>query len=556
MVSKKILITGIAIILLVSSSIILITRNTNTPKNIDCRVGDFDVFSTCTQPCGGGTMTRNRAVLVFPTGLGRACPPLTETVECNTQVCPVDCQVSEFGEFSPCTRECDGGTRTRTRTILVPPAGTGAVCPHLTETVECNTQLCPPVDCQVSDFGEFSPCTRPCGGGTKTRNKTILVPPAGAGAACPRLTETVECNTQVCPVDCRVSDFSEFSPCTRECDGGTRIRTRTILAPPVGAGAVCPHLTETVECNTQLCPPVDCKVSEFRDASACTVPCGGGTKTRTRDILVPAAGLGRACPPVAELTETVACNTQPCPVDCQVGDYGEFSPCTRPCGGGTKTKNRTILVYPIGAGAPCPRLTETVECNTQVCPVDCQYTTTISDCTPCGSRGGTKLVTNNITRQAEGAGLPCPPPTQILSCQVDCPPMVFIRTTLVSATYPGGVESLIGTSTRQGKITKLQITAPFAAGTNCFFFGLVLDRIGQQLPVGLSMIRDNLNFIFFPSQNEGIILTNTNGSLDMTFVYEQPLEVSVGDVFSIYMYGNGPGCSGRIQNPTLTVTFE
>jgi hypothetical protein len=133
--------------------------------------------------------------------------------------------------------------------------------------------------------------------------------------------------------------------------------------------------------------------------------------------------------------------------------------------------------------------------------------------------------------------------------------MVLRNSILVSATYPQQVEAILGTSTRQGLITKLQITAPVAAGTSCFLFGLVLDRIGIQLPVGLSMTRDNLNFIFIPEQNEGIIITNTSGSLDMTFVYERPLEVSVGDVFSIYMYGNGPGCNGRLQSPTLTVTF-
>ena len=141
MVSKKILITGIAIILLVSSSIILITRN-YTPKNIDCRVGDFDVFSTCTQPCGGGTKTRTRTVVVSPSGEGAACPSLEETVECNTQVCTVDCKVGEFTEFSPCSRECGGGFKTRTREVLEPPTGEGAACLHLSETVGCGTDEC------------------------------------------------------------------------------------------------------------------------------------------------------------------------------------------------------------------------------------------------------------------------------------------------------------------------------------------------------------------------------------------------------------------------------
>ena len=199
MVSKKILIAGIAIILLVSS-IILIRINTNTTKNIgvdvDCRVGEFGEFSSCTRPCGGGFQTKNRTILVPPAGTGDACPSLTEVAECNTQVCPVDCQVGDFGEFSTCTRPCGGGFQTRNRTILVPPAGTGAACPPLTQTAACNTQPCP-VDCELSGYGEFSPCSRQCGG-TKTRNRSVVVPPVGGGAACLELTETVECSTEDC----------------------------------------------------------------------------------------------------------------------------------------------------------------------------------------------------------------------------------------------------------------------------------------------------------------------------------------------------------------------
>ena len=276
----------------------------------------------------------------------------------------INCQVGNFSEFSPCSRECGGGTRTRSRTV-VPPVGTGAACPHLTETVECNTQACP-VNCQVSEYGEFSRCSRECGGGTRTRSRTVVVPPAGTGAACPNLTETEDCNTQVCSVNCQVSEYGEFSRCTRECGGGTRTRSRTVVVPPAGTGAACPNLTETEDCNTQVCP-VNCQVSEYGEFSPCTRPCGGGTMTKTRTVEVHPTGTGAACP---NLTVTVDCNTQACPsaVNCQVSEYGEFSPCTRECGGGTRTRTRTVVVSPVGTGAACPRLTETEDCNTQRCP--------------------------------------------------------------------------------------------------------------------------------------------------------------------------------------------
>ena len=182
MESKKILIAVIIFILV--SSIVLIRRN----KHIDCRYDDFDIFST------------------------------------DTTHCPVDCRVGEFGEFSRCTRECGGGTKTRIRTVVVPPVGGGAACPplaELTETVECNTQVCP-VDCVVGEFRDTSACSRRCGGGFKTRTREVLVPPAGEGAACPRLTETVECGTECIRLTIITSStVSLFSDISCNLNGGS-----------------------------------------------------------------------------------------------------------------------------------------------------------------------------------------------------------------------------------------------------------------------------------------------------------------------------------------------
>ena len=56
------------------------------------------------------------------------------------------------------------------------------------------------VDCVVSDFGEFSECSAPCGGGTQTRTRSIVSPPSDGGLACPSLSETRDCNTQACDI--------------------------------------------------------------------------------------------------------------------------------------------------------------------------------------------------------------------------------------------------------------------------------------------------------------------------------------------------------------------
>ena len=56
---------------------------------------------------------------------------------------------------------------------------------------------------------------------------------------------------------------------------------------------------------------VDCKWSQFEDATNCTEPCGGGTKTVTRKVEQPALFGGVDC--LGKSSKEVACNVEPCP---------------------------------------------------------------------------------------------------------------------------------------------------------------------------------------------------------------------------------------------------
>ena len=56
-----------------------------------------------------------------------------------------------------------------------------------------------PVDCVVSDWSEWSPCSVPCGGGLKTHIRSVVTAASCGGAACPELSESQACNVQVCP---------------------------------------------------------------------------------------------------------------------------------------------------------------------------------------------------------------------------------------------------------------------------------------------------------------------------------------------------------------------
>merc|ERR1719265_313720 len=66
----------------------------------------------------------------------------------------------------------------------------------------------------------------------------------------------------------------------------------------------------------------DCEVGDWVD-NECSVTCGGGEQSVTREILQeagPKENPGAACPPVSKLQD---CSGDPCPIDCLMNDWSE-----------------------------------------------------------------------------------------------------------------------------------------------------------------------------------------------------------------------------------------
>jgi len=278
---------------------------------IDCQVSKWSLGSECSAKCGGGVSVKSRCVVVRPQYGGKSCPALRASVPCNTQACPVDCQVSAWTSWSACSAKCAGGLKSRTRKVTVRPAAGGKACPALTEAEVCNQHMCEqdysPQTCvstatlqslaksesltdpsviaeaksaynlllKASRDQPYAPATgdlatsildvttwqvgnsqphiyvtlRLSLDGTSSSRIFIEVQKGANGAA-----DVLIRHEMVSKVDCAVSAWAkDFTPCSKKCGGGVRSRWRCVTRVPKFGGAVCPSLYEVQICNTQKC---------------------------------------------------------------------------------------------------------------------------------------------------------------------------------------------------------------------------------------------------------------------------------------------------------------
>ena len=55
------------------------------------------------------------------------------------------------------------------------------------------------------------------------------------------------------PVECMVTPWSAWASCSKTCGGGTKSRRREIAQQPLHDGEACPVLEGERACNTELC---------------------------------------------------------------------------------------------------------------------------------------------------------------------------------------------------------------------------------------------------------------------------------------------------------------
>lgn len=151
-----------------------------------------------------------------------------------------------------------------------------------------------------------------CGGWQEIYRKVVVAPPDECGLRCPPLSRTTKCNQKKCPVDCVLSEWSGWSKCTADCEGGVKSHTRSLMTKPLNGGLACNTQEEVEACNTMSCDR-DCSLADWTAWAPCSVACGGGLQSRAKHVLIPTRGFGK-CPTEdnkARFAEQ-ECNIQDC----------------------------------------------------------------------------------------------------------------------------------------------------------------------------------------------------------------------------------------------------
>jgi len=165
-----------------------------------------------------------------------------------------DCEVSNW-DPEECTKVCKGGVQKLTRSVLTHPNG-GTKCLPLAAERSCNNDPCP-VDCSLSAWSGWSKCSAKCAGGVSQRLREVNTAMKYGGKPCGQTSQTRACNSQACEKDCKLSAWTRWSSCSKDCDGGTQKRQKFVLKAALGAGECAGGWSEKrmqyKQCNMKRC---------------------------------------------------------------------------------------------------------------------------------------------------------------------------------------------------------------------------------------------------------------------------------------------------------------
>ncbi|NXP12520.1 THS7B protein, partial [Thinocorus orbignyianus] len=320
-----------------------------------------------------------------------AMPPLVQ--ECHVP-CKDDCTFTPWSKFTACSFDCESA-RSRRRS-LTGRSRKRDKCQNTEVYPQVETELCP---CEVftsQPHGNWSDCI--IGGGTS--EPQLGTRPRGDAKECGegvrlraiacydksgRLVEPSRCSssgyieescTVPCPFDCKLSDWSSWSPCSSSCGPGVKVRSKWLKEKPYNGGRPCPKLDlknqvhEAVPCYTEcnqyswvVEPWSPCKINSEQNS----LHCGEGIQTRkVRCVSAAEDHRGETVPNAlcnqAEIPDITQKCSLYCPSECAVSDWGQWSKCPQVCDPNImQTRTRQVLRSSVNT-KPCPEDSQMKPC--------------------------------------------------------------------------------------------------------------------------------------------------------------------------------------------------
>ncbi|XP_056331057.1 thrombospondin type-1 domain-containing protein 7A [Danio aesculapii] len=336
--------------------------------------------------CTAGIQTRK--VICVKVNVGQVppkkCPeaPRPESVQVCQLPCKRDCIVTPYSEWTDCPTSCDSGAngqnkQSHYRVIIQRPANGGQECPDtLYEEKDCAAPaVCPGYrwkthkwrKCQLVPWSirrDSKGAQENCGAGIQTRAVSCRQLDGGLADVlqCLRSASSMPAVSQLCQLpcrdDCQLSGWSRFSPCSSDCVG-VRTRRRNLLGKSKKKDK-CKNSQMYPLSETQYCPCDKYNAQPVGNWSDCVLPegmkeCGQGYRYQAMVCY----------DQDNRLVETSRCNSHgyieeacivPCPSDCKLSEWSNWSRCSKSCGSGVKVRSKWLREKPYNGGRPCPKL--------------------------------------------------------------------------------------------------------------------------------------------------------------------------------------------------------
>ncbi|KAG7274569.1 hypothetical protein CRUP_022082, partial [Coryphaenoides rupestris] len=385
-------------------------RDSRLPCPEDCVLSDWASWSTCPLPCSGNRTRERSAYPLRQPGQDKACPDTLEAEPCRYNA---NCFHYSYNitDWSTCqlSERAVCGVGVKTRMLDCVRSDGKSVDLKFCKEVGKSKKRDQCKNNQLSARWTETPSTGPLPTSNNAQpvgNWSDCVLPEGArvegqlGMKDNRLVETSRCNSHgyieeaciiPCPSDCKLSEWSNWSRCSKSCGSGVKVRSKWLREKPYNGGRPCPKLDhvnqvyEVVPCLSdcgqyvwlaepwsvwkvsnvdlrrtvaRVCRPEKWKTHKWRrcqlvpwalrqDSPGAQEACGPGLQARAVSCRKQDGGQAdieeclKFSSPMPTLTQPCQ---NPCQEDCQLTAWSKFSSCTADCVG-VRTRKRLLVVH-------------------------------------------------------------------------------------------------------------------------------------------------------------------------------------------------------------------